>query len=210
MQSVITADQARQICGGPPRISPMPVEYETAIKMLAACIEIDEAKYFDNQADALAAWAKIYHSDDALRKARQLKLHAYRRMGQISEQLAAARGVGKGRRAPVSAVLIDHGMTRCQARQARHLSKLPAQEFQRILEMPKVPAPHTVTRMAMSGSEGWKLISILGSGPTNFRSFCRKHNAVELARSLTADERSKAREIAVEIAEWIDDFERAL
>lgn len=85
MQQVISAEQARKITGG--RTPHVPVEYETAINALVACRSIDEAKYWSDKSDALAAWAKIYHSDKAAREAKALKLWAFRRMGQLAAEL---------------------------------------------------------------------------------------------------------------------------
>lgn len=56
MNSVITAEQAKKITGG--RTPLVPVEYEAAVKSLQACATLDEAKYWSDKSDALAAWAK--------------------------------------------------------------------------------------------------------------------------------------------------------
>ena len=68
---VITKDQARKITKG--RTPLVPVEYEVAIRALTECTTLDESKYWSDKSDALAAWAKIYHSDDAGRKAKLLE-----------------------------------------------------------------------------------------------------------------------------------------
>ena len=96
MNSVISEEQARQITGG--RKPLVPVEYERACTALAECQTIDEAKYWDNKADALAAWAKIYNNDQAGLEAKRLKLHAYRRMGEIAREIipkGTSGGVGR-------------------------------------------------------------------------------------------------------------------
>lgn len=67
----------------------MPVVYEDACKALVACTTLDEAKYYSDKSDALAAWAKIYKSDEAAMAAKRLKLHAYRRMSELAEEIAA-------------------------------------------------------------------------------------------------------------------------
>jgi hypothetical protein len=51
MQQVITAKQARQITGG--RTPLVPVVYEDALKALGECLSLDDAKVWDNKADAL-------------------------------------------------------------------------------------------------------------------------------------------------------------
>ena len=65
----------------------MPVQYEEALKALEACTSLDETTVWSNAADALAAWAQIYRSDEAELKAKRLRLHAYRRMGQLARDL---------------------------------------------------------------------------------------------------------------------------
>src|ERR1700722_7297053 len=77
-----------------PRTVPMPVEYVEACKALAACVTIDEAKRWADKAEALAAWAKIYRSDEASVQAARLKLHAYRRMGKLAEEIRPLRHIG--------------------------------------------------------------------------------------------------------------------
>lgn len=51
MKAVISSEQARQITGG--RTPLVPVEFETAVKALKACTQIDEAKYWSDKASAL-------------------------------------------------------------------------------------------------------------------------------------------------------------
>lgn len=49
MQSVISAAEAKKITGG--RTPLVPVEYETAITALQACVTLDETKYWSDKAD---------------------------------------------------------------------------------------------------------------------------------------------------------------
>lgn len=57
----------------------MPVVYADAVKALEACATMDEAKYYSDKSEALAAWAKIYGSQEDRKAAARLKLHAYAR-----------------------------------------------------------------------------------------------------------------------------------
>ena len=93
MQQVITAGEARAITKG--RAPLVPVEYEEAVKALAKCREIDDAKYWSDKASALAAWAKIYHSPQVMREAKLLKLHAYRHMAELAHAIRDAAGKGR-------------------------------------------------------------------------------------------------------------------
>lgn len=209
MQSVITQEQAKAVLGG--RTPLVPVEYEQAVKALAACITLDEAKYWDNKADALAAWAKIYHSPEVDRKAKQLKLHAYRRMGQLGDEIAKEKWHGRGH-PPRLTAMIEAGLTRSQAQNASHVARMPRRKFDAILELPRVPSPGRVRANDFDSSQAWKDMMMAGGGVpvASFRSFCRRRSASELACGLKPDERVKAREIVIEISEWVDEFLQAL
>lgn len=126
--------------------TPMPVEYETAIKALDACTSLDETKAWNNAADALAAWAKIYNSDEAELKAKRLRLHAYRRMGQLARELRPpGRMKGGGHRGCLgklpgpNSLLQEHGLTKTEAGAANFIAQLPEEQFQRVLERPLRP-----------------------------------------------------------------------
>ena len=214
-QTVITAKQARQITGG--RKPLVPVEYETAVNALQACVTIDDAKYWSDKADALAAWAKIYRNDDAGRKARQLRLHAYRRMGQLAGELRPdkryshnSKGFPPG---PIS-LLTESGLTTTQASAARKLAKFSDEKFVAQLTKDSVPSPMRVLRQEAIGpiTNAWgKFSGRYGrAGATQFLSFCRAHSAKELARGLAQDEAIAARHCVGEIQDWLDEFEQHL
>lgn len=216
MQQVISEKQARQILGG--RSPHLPVEYETAVKALAECVTLDEAKYWDNKADALAAWAKIYHSPDAERKAKQLKLHAYKRMGELAEEIRPS-GRPKipqpgfkpvGTQPGAVSVLIEQGFTKSQADRITGVAKVPRSTFERLVQAPKPPSPSAILRGNRGGSAAYKAIMSDPPSMQHFRTFCRKHDAYELARGLEDGERAKVRLMLVEITEWLDAFEQAL
>jgi hypothetical protein len=61
--------------------------YEEACNALARCVDLDEAKYWSDKADALAAWAKIYHDTKIEDQARKLKAKARRSMALLAEAL---------------------------------------------------------------------------------------------------------------------------
>ncbi|HXR89575.1 MAG TPA: hypothetical protein VN750_04755 [Steroidobacteraceae bacterium] len=124
----------------------MPVQYETALKALEACISLDETKIWSNAADALAAWAKIYNSDEAEVKAKRLRLHAYRRMGQLARDLrppGRMKGGGhrgcQGKLPGAISLLQEYGLTKTEAGAANFIAQLPEEQFQRVLERPLRP-----------------------------------------------------------------------
>lgn len=217
MQQLITKDTARKILGG--RTPHLPVEYETAVKALAECITLDEAKYWDNKADALAAWAKIYHSSEAERKAKMLKLHAYRRMGQLAEEL---RPTKRGRVAGslrnqlgARSLLVENGFTVTQAAAALGMSKVPEHVFNEQLgrQSPNSPGRVSIISRARLNPEASKAHLELLYKTNQFRSFlgyCRGHSARDVASGLTAAEAAYYHKSAQEMIEWLDEFERCL
>lgn len=213
MQAVITEKQAREVTGG--RKPLVPVEYETAVKALQACITLDETKYWSDKADALAAWAKIHRNDEAGRNARMLKLHAFRRMGELAGELRngyrkpppGARG---GMMPGPLKLLIENGLTNHQATAARLLAKTEPAVFDSLMRRPKPPSPETFQQERRGGSIGWLAITE-GRGLMNFASYCRHHgDPVALAKSLTNSESIRAQRMVVEASEWLDAFEQAL
>lgn len=216
MQQVITQKEARTILGG--RAPHMPVEYEAAVKALAECITLDEAKYWNNKADALAAWARIYHSSEAERKAKQLKLHAYRRMGQLAEELRPTirdgkrQGNNEGRsgHAPgARSLLIQSGLKTTQAAAALTLGRLDDREFERHVNLPRPRAPQSINTDAKSGSESHRKIQSAHGGAFRiFKTFCKQHSASSLARGLSAGEYRYYIESVRLMTEWLDEFEQ--
>jgi hypothetical protein len=205
--------QARQITGG--RKPLVPVEYEEGCKMLDACISLDDVKYWDNAADALAAWAKIYHDDEASTKAKRLKLKAYRRLGELAEQLRPTKVIKKpngdfaGESPGSVSLLREHGFTHAKAGAARKLAKMPEKRFAEIVNSPKPVSPTTACFKKASGSDAWVRFAHDGQA-VSFRSFCRRTNPQVLARAMDQSEASKAREFVREVQEWLDTFEQFL
>lgn len=197
----------------------LPVIFEDAVKALAACRTLDEAKYFRDKAEALKAWARIHKSKVAEREARALTLHAFKRLGELAEEM---RPTGRGKTRPglsrrqmggtapgARSLLVETGLTPTQASNAGRIARIPKDTFDRIVARQVPPSPNTAARTMDKGSEGWKRFGSANS-PRQFRSFCRSTNAVELARSLSPDESLKAREVVIEIGEWLDTFEQHL
>ena len=119
----------------------VPIQYEDAVRSLTECQSIDDAKYWDDGADALAAWAKIHKDQRVMVEAKRLKLHAYRRMGELAGMLQPTIRPGrKGRRNTPSgpvALLMGVGMSRQQANQARAITRMPKEIFEKTVEQTK-------------------------------------------------------------------------
>lgn len=207
MQQVVTAEQAKKITRG--RTPLVPVAYENAVKALAECISLDEAKYWDNKADALAAWAKIYRDGKALRQAKQLKLHAFRRMGQIAGELKPITN-GKGGRQPGSmALLRDSGLNHNQAIASRRLANITERRFNKILDRPYVQSPSTIVQDLWVRDDAYAdFVRVAQS----FRSVLRRVTPASVATVVKGNDRylATSRELVVEITDWLDAFDQRL
>jgi hypothetical protein len=193
----------------------LPVKYHEACRALAECTTIDEAKQWHDKAEALAAWAKIYKNDQAGVEARRLKLHAYRRMGILAEQIQPGKRVtvsndnGSGLRGqtpgPVS-LLKDHGFTKSQARDIRVSATIGQAEFDSLTSLPRPPSPSLLRMKTANGTDAWRLISMLGYGLGAFRGFTRKFKAADLAVGLNSKEKEDTARMCVEVMEWLDEM----
>lgn len=218
MNNVITSEQARKITGG--RTPLVPVEYESACKSLAACVDLDEAKYWSEKADILAAWAKIYRHDEAGRAAKRLRVHAFRRMGQIAGELrprnsnCGTRGRDKGKFVSgtgsyrgAAALLKEKGLSSPQVQVARRLARTSDSDFDALISRPGVPGLNTIRNTAKGASEAFKKLS---GAFRRMAYFTKEESAVDLAKSVHQDEVDLVRKYATQIAEWIDSLDQAL
>lgn len=191
----------------------LPVVYEEAVKALKNTRTINEANEFNNAAEALATWAKIYRSDEAGRQAKQLKLHAYRRMGELARQLAPGKPKkGGGRHPGPAAKLQELGFSHHQANGATYLSKLNKRDFNKLVNQKNPPAPTSAAKRfrVLGTTTQWQLIRASQHTPFNCTVFISENDPVELARKLNKGEVKLAREMTIELIEWLDEFEQAL
>jgi hypothetical protein len=208
MQTVVTAEQARQITRG--RTPLVPVEYETAVKSLEACITLDEAKYWSDKADALAAWSKIYRNDEAGLKAKRLKLHAFRRIGILAGELRPRTGpTGRNGAVPGSVSLLkDHGFSKTAANAARSLAVMSKTKFQKVLREPK--SPITVLHEQTHKNPDWHMFA---KSAMVLRSWMRSHDVkpfAQLVKSMGEREVEASRKLIIDLTEWLDELEQAL
>lgn len=212
MQQLITESQARKITGG--RKPLVPLEYERACKDLAACQTIDEAKYFADKSDALAAWAKIYKDDKAGLEARKLKLYAYRRMGLLAGELRPNRRMG-GRASCVpgpSSLLQEKGLSKSTATIVRRISRLPEDDFNKQVNALRPLAPATLANK-LSNPRASDAFKTLCDGTDSFikaAAWMKRHDARTLARGLFADETVRMRSAILGMNDWLDEFEHHL
>lgn len=213
MQTVISKEQARRITGG--RTPLVPAEYEAAVTALQKCQTIDDAKYWADKSDALAAWARIYRNDQAGSEAKRLKLHAYRRMGQLAEQLRPRKSIGRspdgryvGTMPGPQSLLREHGFNSGEVSAIRRVALTDAHVFNAAVTSPDPPSPTEFMNKTRGGSAIWKVVAGQSGGASliAFRSFCRKYRARDIAKALAPDEQHKTREMAIEVGDWIDEL----
>lgn len=191
----------------------MPIQYDEACKSLAACTSIDEAKYWDDKSEALAAWARIYKSDKAALAAKRLKLHAYRRMGQLAAELRPSRrraldGHSRGDLPGPHSLLRESGFKEHDVKSITRVANMPDEKFNRLINSPVCPSPRTLAAARVNGSESYR--ALMTADCTGFRAFCRRYEPAKLARELARDELPRIIELIREIQEWIDTFEQHL
>jgi hypothetical protein len=221
---LISEEVARKITGG--RKPLVPIQYESAVKALVECTNLDDAKIWSDKADALAAWAKIYRDDEVGIEARKLKLHAYRRMGVLAHELyPGARKEKDGRhvygaphkgqighhKGPIAA-LQSAGLKMHQANVASAIAKIPDQKFKEISERPRPPSPSALMPKIKGATDMWKKLAgqTGGNSLLGFRGVVRSLDARMAANALSESEAKLAKEAAREVAEWIDEFDRFL
>lgn len=177
----------------------LPPEYEEACKAIAVCTTLDEAKTWSDKADALAAYARIYHDDRLSVEARRVKLHAYRRMDQLAKELNG-KGTGGATRS-----LRESGLSESQTITVRQVGRVPQRLFDRAVNSEKPPTPSTLGVVLAHRCPGWKRIErALGV----LLSITKHHPPVGLAGKLPHDTVARARRMVAEAREWMADFDR--
>lgn len=205
----------------------LPVEYTSACRSISLCRTIDEAKFWGDKADALAAWAKIYRNEEAAKEAKRLKLHAFRRMNDLANELQPRiylKGPGtkgKAQQDGPRALLRQHGLSETTAQHVRRIGQIPQPRFDALIASEKPPG---VTKASALGrgalakartSPAWReLIDGRMTGSISLsrfvRAFCEHQSAKELAHGLLPGEVKAARLLCTQAMEWLDEFERFL
>jgi hypothetical protein len=127
------------------------------------------------------------------------------------------RGIEKG----ANSLLVEHGFTGQKPTRILQISKIPEEKFKEMVSSPNPPgikvaslAGKGLSKMnnTRTSSEAYRKFveGNCGFCGHTVRAFCRKNDAKELARGMELDEAVKAREIVIEIQEWLDTFERHL
>jgi hypothetical protein len=179
--------------------------YERGCALLEQCITFDETKYWDSLADAAAAWGKIHNSDRVERLARALKLHAYRRLGEIAETQKAPVKAAKGRPPGPVAWLQSNGMSRNEAQAARGLANMGQAQFDELAGRAKPPLPVSVRKGHYTEWQRFYGRASLA----NVAAHTLRTKPTEAAE-FDGLERSKARTLARRLERWFKEFADAL
>ncbi len=191
----------------------VPIKYDVAIKALASCRSIDDAKLYADKSDALAAWAKIYKDDRVKVEAKRLKLHAYRRMGILAHEIRPQKfGSAGGRGSPAGprSLLIESGLSCHEAQAATSIKKVPMKQFRQAVQSVNPPSPRAFIASRAKTSASQKILVRGGNGLAAIRGMCRNNDPKELARGLSVSEAIHAKGIVIEIIEWMDTFDQYL
>lgn len=197
----------------------MPLVYEEACKALANVSTVLDAKYFADKADALAAWAKIYRSDEADLQSRRLKLHAFRKMGEIAEQIRPTSNTAKGghRAKGALSLLKENGLSHQKAANALSISRVDAKQFDKMIDSKRPPGIISAMRYGLGRGIPARTVSsreydiLFGAGytTTGFSHFVRKHNNIDVSR-FSELETDKSLSLVRVCADWLDELERRL
>jgi hypothetical protein len=123
------------------------VRYDSMCRAIAACLKVDEVKELRDKARALEVYAAQALNTVAERKAREIRIRAERRAGQLLKGMKETgerdKGAGGNRRsrsddATVKTTLKDIGISKDQSSNWQELAEIPEQEFEEALASPDV------------------------------------------------------------------------
>lgn len=188
----------------------LPADYESAVTALGSCMTIDDTKTFENQAEALAAWAKIYKHDEAGKVAKRLKLHAHKRMGELATELANREvNTYTGQPEP-NRILRAEGLTRGMADAALYLARMPEDRFKKAVEDEKPKAPTTVAKQdRYFGQSYYKDVRAENRTPFSCETFIANNLPETCAAAMTEDDYHRAVHYSQRLIRWLQNFNRA-
>jgi hypothetical protein len=131
----------------------LPVSYTRARDALTRCDALDECIGWSNKAEALASYAKQARDESLRLMAGRIHDRAVRRAGELLDAIPMQPGTGRADRPTVgplsrTATARAAGMSEHQQVQAVRVARVPAVEFERLVES---PTPPTVTELARRG-----------------------------------------------------------
>jgi hypothetical protein len=76
-------------------MSPLDGRYERMIAAIAECHSVDECKETANRSEALAAYARQIHDDRSLKQYLEIKIRAWRRIGELLCEIAGIKPIAR-------------------------------------------------------------------------------------------------------------------
>jgi hypothetical protein len=232
---MVTRDVVAQRLRNAPAI---PVVYEEACTALANVVTILDAKHFSDKAEALATWARIFKSEKAAIEAKRLKLQAFRKMGQLADELRpiapTKTNEERGRNyrekikagsppssckggAPLGAksVLLKNGLSNSVATAALRMARATEKEFNEALENPRSPERIRLgvgrgRRTRKVASDSLAAILGIGGGGLNRSLYDLRSVPLDAFDRLTPEECKAVKAKIVEAQELLDAMDERL
>jgi hypothetical protein len=181
----------------------LPVQYDVAVRALVECQSIDDAKEWDNKADALAAWAKIYKDNEVSIQAKRLKLHAYRRMYQLANEIQPKKFGSKG---PWS-LFQEHGFSKSAANRISRIGRLAQAQFDAVVTSENPPSPTRLVVVNLSKNPEWRLCQ---TALSHARNVINKMDRYRMAKKLSINEAKYARQLVDDLMLWCEEFKNEI
>ena len=188
----------------------VPVVYDKAVKAIAACCSLDDAQAWANKADALSAWAKMYHDDRIGAEAKRLKLLAYRRMAALADELTPGWRPKAGRTktgpSPKRA-LVNAGLRETAAETVVQVGKVSQRKFEKAVMAENPPTPGALAWIESAECPEWARV---GRALGVFRAVAGHHTPRSLAKRLPFKQLPQAKRLCIDAIEWLRAFEHEL
>ena len=216
--AVLSPEQAKQIAA---RKTFAIVPYDTAVAALRECLTFEDITHWQNYAEVAQAWGKVHKSDEAIRLARAVKLHAQRRMGELAKEIVAqsrkAAGVSASARGLSAAgislktVLMEQGATASEAHTVSALGRASKSAFNKAASSSKPPTASSFVKKISSAANPWISFAIQARWGA-FVSAINIEDAEDIARIAKRHARDpkEIKRQAEQMRSWLGDFIKAL
>ena len=200
-----------------------PDNYESAKRALSVCVSIDECKTWADKSAALATYAKEARDESLLIMAKRIRLRAYRRIGELLDEIALPARSEKDKRRRSGQELRERaaeaaGIGTTQASVAVGVARVATYAFESEVES---SAPPTPQRLVLKYSQRKTLKS---DEPEVFRDLrnalmwlekvMRGRNPRRLAEEAllgtNAHSQSLLKRLVLDAIEWLDAFEQRM
>lgn len=204
----------------------LPVNYEAAKAALAACVQLDECKEWANRMAAIASYARQSKDDSLESMASRIRLRALRRVGELlSELSSSSRGPRQGIRSDRRCAVDANNITAGEAARLVRIAGIPKQDFESRVEATPTPSLRQL-------DPGWSavLVKQVSGATSEINSYTQLQQALAPLVQMIVDERTPAKEVArrivrlglpaeyleglrhaaIDVGEWLDEFEQAL